>query len=592
VKKSFHSLKRIAGWTLFFSIVTFLATYMLGMLFDSDGLKNGSWFVLLVAIPAFVILISLLFIRWLFSWRNLKRALMALGCLTILAALFYCEEDYRGWHAWQSFKQQEEAKGERFDFASVVPPPVPDDQNFALTPIVASCYEGGLTKEGKVVKPFNTNVVDRLAISAYDSATWPFDPTNGYWARGTFTDLSAWQKYYRTPSTNDGVPTNEFPISPQPQSPAADVLLALSKFDSTIEELRQAGQLPYSRFPLNYTADHPFDVRLIHLAAIKRCVQILQLRAEAELELGQSDKALDDVKLSFRLIDSIRTEPFLISHLVRIANLQIILQPVWQGTMKHQWSDAQLAEIEQELGKLDFLKDCQFSMRGERNSCLLMVDNMRSRRSYEDFRGLFYHTQTDDNTNWQWKEFSKAVIYHLVPDGWFYQNEVEMGKVYQQIYLPMTDPAKRLAFPQMDQSNEMFFASMKLRPRNYFVRMFLPAIEAAERKFAYAQESADLAQVGCALERYRLAHNEYPETLDALAPQFISQIPHDIIGGQPLHYRRTDGGKYLLYSVGWNETDDNGVVELRPNSTSVDITKGDWVWSGAEINQTNEMSHP
>ena len=43
------------------------------------------------------------------------------------------------------------------------------------------------------------------------------------------------------------------------------------------------------------------------------------------------------------------------------------------------------------------------------------------------------------------------------------------------------------------------------------------------------------AQIACALERYRLAHGEYPETLDALVPQFIEKVPHDIIGGGAAH---------------------------------------------------------
>jgi hypothetical protein len=44
--------------------------------------------------------------------------------------------------------------------------------------------------------------------------------------------------------------------------------------------------------------------------------------------------------------------------------------------------------------------------------------------------------------------------------------------------------------------------------------------------------------------------------LDALVPQFIEKLPHDIIGGQPLHYRLMDDEKFLPYSVGWNEKDD------------------------------------
>jgi len=96
-------------------------------------------------------------------------------------------------------------------------------------------------------------------------------------------------------------------------------------------------------------------------------------------------------------------------------------------------------------------------------------------------------------------------------------------------------------------------------------------------KIAAIQSSIDLARIACALERYRLAHGQYPETLDALAPQFIGKLPHDIINGQPLHYRRTDDGKFLLYSVGWNETDDGGQVAFKKDG-SEDREKGDWVW--------------
>jgi hypothetical protein len=107
------------------------------------------------------------------------------------------------------------------------------------------------------------------------------------------------------------------------------------------------------------------------------------------------------------------------------------------------------------------------------------------------------------------------------------------------------------------------------------------------KKFACAQSSVDLARVAIALERYRLAHGEYPESLDSLAPQFMEKVPHDIIGGQPsqdsgsasqpLHYRRTSDGQFVLYSIGWNERDDGGVVGLTKGGTA-DINQGDWVW--------------
>jgi hypothetical protein len=54
-------------------------------------------------------------------------------------------------------------------------------------------------------------------------------------------------------------------------------------------------------------------------------------------------------------------------------------------------------------------------------------------------------------------------------------------------------------------------------------------------------------------------------------------VPNDIINGQPLHYQRTSDGQFILYSVGWNETDDGGTVSLDHNGT-VNRNLGDWVW--------------
>ena len=99
-------------------------------------------------------------------------------------------------------------------------------------------------------------------------------------------------------------------------------------------------------------------------------------------------------------------------------------------------------------------------------------------------------------------------------------------------------------------------------------------------KAAIAQTAADQAALACALERYRLANGQFPENLTALVPQFVSQLPNDIITGEPLKYRRTDGGQFVLYSVGWNEKDDGGTIartKESPNNAQ-DVTQGDWVW--------------
>ncbi|HEX7861393.1 MAG TPA: hypothetical protein VF773_13755 [Verrucomicrobiae bacterium] len=61
-----------------------------------------------------------------------------------------------------------------------------------------------------------------------------------------------------------------------------------------------------------------------------------------------------------------------------------------------------------------------------------------------------------------------------------------------------------------------------------------------------------------ALERYRLAHREYPDSLAHLVPAFLKSAPADFMDGQPLRYRKNADGRYLLYSVGLDCTDQGG----------------------------------
>jgi len=500
--------------------------------------------------------------------KIVRWSIFSIACLITLLALVVAEENWRGKHAWETFKREWEAKGERFDRASVVPAPVPDNQNFAMAPIVASCYLHVLDKAGHQIQPANTNVVNRLKMAiGHDSDS----PTNGTgnWQKLTVSNLKVWQQYYRTLAAK----TDEFPVPAEPQSPAGDVLLALSKYDPAIEELRQASELPYARFPLEYDKDNTPAILLPHLGALKGCARVLQLRAIAELQNGQIEKAMDDVRLMLRLVDSIHTEPFLISHLVRIAMVNIALQPVWEGLADHKWSDAQLAELDRELSKLDFLADYKLSMRGELVLCQGGIFDFL-RRHPEQLASI--SGDADSSSRGPGRLFS------LIPSCWFYQSQLHCARPMVELLMPAADVNKGIISPAaIRRASAGIEADTKhTTPYNILEKMLLPALDKAVRRFASAQTSVDSARLAIAAERYRLAHSEYPESLNVLVPQFITKLPHDVINGEPLKYHRTDDGQFVLYSIGWDETDDDGVVALRENG-SVDLEKGDWVWPSA-----------
>ena len=599
-KRAWHSRRWFRAWLISAAVTSVVVAIFWGNL-GVDVKFWSDWPLVLAAvfIASMIMLIAAvpvalwIFLRWLCCWRNCKRFLLGCAALAALIVLFYAEEDWRGWHAWNQFKTEWEAKGEKFDFKDFVPPPVPDEQNFAMTLVVASCYERVLDKNGNRVLPQNINVVNRLAMNIYreneDSDT---KPSSGSWQKAQICDLKNWQEYYRHPKTNsanrNAAMTNEFPVAPQPQAPAADVLLALSKYDSVIEELRQASQRPYAWFPIDYDNKCTAAILLPHLSSLKNCSRVLQLRALANLEEGQSTKALADVNLSLYLANSMRTEPFLISHLVRVAMFQITLQPVYEGLAKHQWSEEQLAALDAELAKLDFLADCKFAMRGERASHNALIDYVRHAHEKSESGSIlgfaaFSSWQFDyeeDSSFWtRLPRILEGLSLAVGPSGWYNQTKLRLSRDTQNSLNLLDDKAKIFPPNALQKADEISASEMKRwNPCNILVRLLSSGSETLSRKFALAQTSVDLARTAIALERYQLARGNYPESLDALAPQFIAKVPHDVIGGQPLKYRREADGQFVLYSVGWNEKDDGGVVVIPKGSSQPKLDEGDWVW--------------
>ena len=123
--------------------------------------------------------------------------------------------------------------------------------------------------------------------------------------------------------------------------------------------------------------------------------------------------------------------------------------------------------------------------------------------------------------------------------------------------------------------------------RAWMFRILTREVWALNRKHAIparAHVSTDLAKTACALERHRLAHGEFPETLADLVPAFLKDVPRDLIRGQPLVYRRLEDQSFLLYSVGWDGVDNGGQPATDPDA-SPDFSSGDWVWASAAMEE-------
>jgi len=165
----------------------------------------------------------------------------------------------------------------------------------------------------------------------------------------------------------------------------------------------------------------------------------------------------------------------------------------------------------------------------------------------------------------------------LIPSGWYYQNALWSARIVLEDFVPIADTSKGTISPAMARQTAAIVRGLPHGFETILARMMLPGLENCPRRFALGQSGADLARAACGLERYRLAHGRYPNSLDDVAPLLSGGVPHDVIDGSPLHYRPTDDGLFVLYSVGWNEKDDGGTVALAKGGV-VDQDRGDWVW--------------
>jgi hypothetical protein len=262
---------------------------------------------------------------------------------------------------------------------------------------------------------------------------------------------------------------------------------------------------------------------------------------------------------------------FLVSAMINVAVTGLYVDTIADGFQKHAWQEPQFAALQKQLAEINLTPLVFESLKeGPAFACrdaeILPLPKMAS-------YGRF------DAETWSDKIFDRLYGW-LWPSGWTYQNMVNVAELDQH-WLAGFDLAHETIAPRTADSalqNVSNFLNRK-SPFRILATIAVPNFVKAEQVTAHNQTMVNEAQIACALERYKHANGNYPETLAALTPQFIEKIPHDIIGGQPLIYRTTADGKFLLYSVGWNETDDGGLdVSTQNKNGGTDFTKGDWVW--------------
>lgn len=506
--------------------------------------------------------VTLRALRWLFSPRKLRVYLWVIVCCVTFLAVVSILFNWRGRQAWNRMHREVRAAGECIDLAGFVPPPVPDDQNFAMTPFLAPLFQ---FEPGTQIWR-DTNAVNR-AIEFGKGFPSPPSKTDG-WSTGQRTDLTTWASLLGRPGgTNDR------------QASAHAVLDALKTYDLGLTELREASRRPQARFNICYDAPDPTSILLPHLAVLRVATQMLALRASAHLALGESDPALDDILLALQLADKLKDEPVLISYLVRCGQRVVVAQAVWDGFADRRWSESQLLKLQLELQQRAMWEEVAKATQGERAFGHQIIAVVRRDPAWLPQLGSSdVRNQSPPPPPWPERLFLRSI-----PRGWFYFEEVEYDRIFRETMLSKAQVASRCLDPAtVDKADSLMKAKLAAPSRAFLHQrllsgMLLPALPGVYRRAARAQVITDQAVLACALERHRLAHGRFPASLKDLVPQWLGAVPADLIKGEPPRYRREADDRFVVYSIGWNGTDDGGVPGLTDRGKA-DLTRGDWVW--------------
>ena len=462
--------------------------------------------------------------------KFLKRLLIIAVCIATLVTLFY------SWTSWWGARKLSAAltmlrdKNEPTRFEELVPAPVPDADNVAAAPVFQEVFVSA--KDSRLVK---------LEIP--------------------------WKKITRKPEPGESTIhfTARF-LNPDfkgdDQAAGELVLESLAPAAPLLEEVAQAVRRPGVSWPIDYSKG--FGSSRPHISPLLKISNLFLERARAELATGRPDNAFQDVQTLLALARASGSEPVLVSLLVELSILHMPHSVIGDGLERHAWTDAQLADLSSELSRIDLMARLSDALRGERTSVIQLRTDMLSPYGMPDTRTL------------RLQDAAELAVWAIWPAGWV--NETKAG--YIDTTQRSIDAVKQPR--ELPSTLAEIEASLVSRMQTWskidilqLSSALTPFLHAAKRIVAIQTFLRSLA-TACAVERYRMANDRLPATLENLVPAFLPSVPTDPLTGKPLCYKPSESSSYLIYGTGWDQTDNAGSGVSAINDFKNFTDQADW----------------
>ncbi|MCH2367404.1 MAG: hypothetical protein MK554_09355 [Planctomycetes bacterium] len=480
--------------------------------------------------------------------RKPTTALLLLTALTGLCFLLEgCGPQKK---TWGSFRREWEARGEKFDYRAMVPAPIPSEKNFAHTPLLEPLFDYEWNSELTDSKPADPEKHEQAeGLLDIDEDL----PAVIRWQSGRRVELAAFQEIFRTERC--------WPNPETAGKPAEDILQALEVFADDMAELtRAAKERPLCRFDIKYEAH--FAAAMPHLLVLRNLTRCYTLRAIARLHAGDLEAAFADVEMGLFLAECLADEPLALSQLVRISNLEMILQAIWEGFAAEKWTAGQLTALEKRLAEIDLIESCRRALRCERDMANQFIDQVKADAGYKKTQNL---VDLDEH----WPSTDQA--------GWLNRNQLRFNESYMKFNRRIIDTGTRTIKPGVAAEQLKYIEENKMKPDHVISSLIVLSIGPLVRQFGSGQSVVDHALISCMLERHKLKKGKYPGKLAELE----GNLPTDPYSGKPYLYSVVPGtgpgDRYQLHGVGWNQEDDGGKIAL-DNWGGTRESQGDLVW--------------
>jgi hypothetical protein len=337
---------------------------------------------------------------------------------------------------------------------------------------------------------------------------------------------------------------------------------ALEIIKESLVKARALGKYRGGRFQIAWSLPSTSTPHLDHCRAV---TNLLWHDARLRAQDGDIDGALVSVLGILGVARSFGDEPSMISQIVRLAQSWVATQALERILAQGQASSNFLMSVqkafEYEVSQPVFL----FGVRGERAEHHRIMEAIKSGElKASSYYGSGFSVGPAGKVGAWLDDVSGEAMLRRSHGPWIRI----MTKIVEIAKLPVEQQ-----YPQL----KSYLRSIDGKEAYEEAPMYVvPTMGRFGESFWRHQAFLRCAVVALAAERYRLAHGQWPESLNLLVPEFLAKVPLDPYDAKPLRYHRVADG-VLIYSIGPDEEDNGGNLD-RENPTKAGTDLGFRLW--------------